>query len=1345
MGLVLRWLLLVAVLGSSCNGCRVFEHPLGTVTDDHDLATGSTLTFRCTLNNKTVEEKDITSSDIILKVQKNILNGARVLDRNSVEYTLQNATPEDSGLYSCFVPLRNFSSPQLVCSSYIAVGYKPTDVLNFTCISHGYSNLTCTWVAPFNPVSTTYVLYDFLYNHEVLKRKCPVLVSSGCQFRLDTKPAYIQSQEFLNFIVIGNNSLGTSKQYFKLRHMEIIKPGLPHTTTEDVSRTSLVLRLRAPQGLQNGEFSGGLMYSVRYYSISTKLDVYRTAIVEADSNAILKIENLVPDTQYRFEVQCRLSFIGDSFHWSDTYNTTETTLPDVPYLAPVIDNSAFDTQPIAGNRTITLYWKAVPSEFENGNDLHYIVKYHEHYVPKRSVRQIYGRLGNNVRVGNRTYYTFEHMDTNTAYMFNIIACNSIGCSTNETGIIVVDKADKFLQGPKDITVVSYDQGSYDISWRSPFPTITNYTLFWCETLRVRPARCDGQLEWATVVNETSHKLYLPSNSTNYQFAVASVQGRKTSGMVWAPCTVVYGVTYKIRKIELVPKNSTSLKIRWSLKCEAEKKIIKEYAVYYCPYEGVCSHENARNCKVNGLGVMDWPHQKFSNMSQTEHILGPLDPFTCYFSYIRVRTDAGWGENSDFASEITMSSAPSGPPINVNAAPIVEESKAAAIKVSFDSPVTPNGVITRYKVFYQTLPDGPPFHKEIRVQGMHNTITLENVFYYSNYSIQVSACVDQACSEKSQPVNVYTGISHPGIVELPRVELLGDFLNITWEAPHFPNGPAQFYQVRMLNNDTDLDEVFNVTRQKYFVLDRECTNGETDLKYSFKVRAVNFKDGLPLFGEYSGSVNTVVCPSGFLTGYNAGLLVGVVIGFIVLVSVISYLIRYFHRNINEAKKTQIKLPKGLESPLDNPLSSYDKFKSGLQNSRDAGIPNDRAYDRLFSSSDGDLKTDSVIPKRKQTDRNPSGTSSNNGQESANTTKTQDSLDSGTEVESPPSPDSFCSNDAAIATSRQRNKSEPWRAVDAARTSNINRSNESKDSGLVKDERQIHGVTNLTMTSRGRCLDYKLSKKGTKFPHLQTSNGSSISPSVSEPSVAEYDLGDGSEPLVQGGMPPYCKFHMSTSAGHGLNAVNEPHYSKFGGPDTFYRPLMSYRRVVPPQQHIQVFSAMPIMSRNVYNPDPTDLFPQKKKDIQRTHDNPDITPPNGYMSISDAIKSANGGGGPSHTCELPGQLADQDGSDAPLLAPVAPLLAPVAVTSSGYVPVDISYPEITNESPEPEIATVEVDLSEMLPSNFAIVEQNGDVGPSDGSCKSMLCRTDLAKRSYRVNYSTAGDEFSRTRNR
>ena len=83
-------------------------------------------------------------------------------------------------------------------------------------------------------------------------------------------------------------------------------------------------------------------------------------------------------------------------------------------------------------------------------------------------------------------------------------------------------------------------------------------------------------------------------------------------------------------------------------------------------------------------------------------------------------------------------------------------------LSFEPPKVPNGIITHYKAFYNKT-DGQSREKTFRTKDLHKEKMLsikltDYMSYYSNYSIELVACVEEACSEKSKPVYAFTSIS-----------------------------------------------------------------------------------------------------------------------------------------------------------------------------------------------------------------------------------------------------------------------------------------------------------------------------------------------------------------------------------------------------------------------------------------------------------------------------------------------------------------------------------------------------------------------------------------------------------
>lgn len=1210
---IMHYILLVffVLLGSQlylAEGCLIFENPYGNVTEDQDILVGSPFTYECTLFDTAMVDYGVTSEDLILRNEEGILTETEHIDQYTVKYAVKNATKEDSGMYSCLVPIPNYEKPQLVCSSFIGVDYPPQNVTDFNCISIGFANLTCTWHEPHNNVHTRYVLHDMVNDNPLFERKCPISRPGFCEFRLDTKPPYIQNQKYLSFMLVGINSLGNSRQYFRVKHDEIIKPDIPKFVRfSNVRETSVVINISAPKGMEYNEFNGDLKYIVNFYPTSLPWKTKVVSVRTSSGNAVVKVLDLVPYTEYRFEVTCCVvTESGKESIRSEARNATEATKADVPFLAPVIEGSSFSSKTIAGNRSITLYWKPVPFEFKNGKDFGYLIEYHEHFVPTRYARQVAKKSNRPIAVNNVTSYSIEHMDPGTATIFTIVAVNEKGASSNRTAVIVVDKTEKLLNGARNITVLSYRRGEYDISWVAPDEEHYNFTLFWCELLKYGKDQCKGPVQWMQIYNETHQKLFFPNHFTSYRFGVAVNRYYQTSGIYWSSCTAFDDTQVKATTLEVYPKTSTNLQIKWLFECPAYEKLITEFDVYYCPCTGNCTYESRKECKVNGQGPKGW-HKKQVDPSAEKVILPDLNPYTCYVVVMQARTHSGWGDYSPFVLECTMQGAPDDPPSNISA--VAED---ASIKVWFEPPTIPNGRITRYVICYNktTSSDENSKTKEVRMKEdshgiLSEQVVLDNVYYYTNYSIEVTACVDQACSVPSQPVYVSTDISYPGIITVPRVEMKEDIFNISWDPPLLPNGPIEYYEIKL---EGTFEGVYNVSGQTFLLLDQDCIQKDNNIT-EIQIRAVNFKNGVPLHGEYGGRAETILCPSTgsvlktFLIGATC-LLLGVGV-----LSVVIYFILEFRNNAIKIKNTNIQLPKGLQSPLDNPLNSYDKFKSGLMNNQDSGIPMDQAYDRLFTStSDGDL-SQTTEENRGPSGRNHSGESAtsdkvHNSISSANTTKTHNSMDSGAEVESPLSPDSFSSDSGSI---------------NAATPNRANQTNFliSKDSGLEKED---NITTNLSLQSKSKWWkDEKLPNESSTMPPSRSdednfSFADRFARYSSVPSLVDFSIDN--EPPVSSNMQPYSKFGVERSLSHGDFLVENQGYSKFGFSNQSNKPQnINYQP--------QIFSAF-IPNKALPNKEDTLVIKKKPADsipkeayskfgVVETRPGPDC-----YMSLNNFVK-------------------------------------------------------------------------------------------------------------------------------
>ncbi|KFM67174.1 Cytokine receptor, partial [Stegodyphus mimosarum] len=290
--------------------------------------------------------------------------------------------------------------------------------------------------------------------------------------------------------------------------------------------------------MQYGEFKPGLTFSIQFRPLSSDPESFKEIRLERGHTELagsFEFKDLIPYTEYEFKIRCRSRDSNSDLMWSPYLTVSTRTLSDVPYWRPEITNSSFTvesndvTESFPDVRTITLYWKAVPTAHENGPDFHYVIRV--------SSRNLILRF---IAVGNETKYSLGNMRVNSRYKFELFASNSVGPSTNISKIVVA--TDKLLRGPKDI-IVEAEENNYFISWTSPVYEINYeneveyYTLFWCKSSIPRPVMCRDSLQWLHL-NQTEYNLQL-TDSDDYQFAVSANSLKWTSGMFWAFCHISF--------------------------------------------------------------------------------------------------------------------------------------------------------------------------------------------------------------------------------------------------------------------------------------------------------------------------------------------------------------------------------------------------------------------------------------------------------------------------------------------------------------------------------------------------------------------------------------------------------------------------------------------------------------------------------------------------------------------------------------------------------------------------------------------------------------------------------------
>lgn len=1000
-------------------GCWGSTSPnYGHTTPDYQLLVGKVLVLNCTLNVTTItvdkKDYDVTSSDLLFNKGRDKYFSREfvsILDKSTAQLKIPDVTVKDSGDYHCSVSVGNATKPRHVCSTRVSVGYKPKAVQDFRCLSMFYENLTCTWGFESSRVATDYHLYrHYKFTDEdrtAQLQLCPTKSSNNsyCQWRSDTDPPYDKRPRILTFTIDATNDLGTYRFNFTVDHYAIILPRKPEDlTVTEITEQTITVQWSAPKNLEDGKVA--LQYQLEIKDPDGQQQVFDVGVDVFNYT----VQDLIPYTVYTVSVRCRSNYTSREDMWSAPASVTRRTVRDVPYMVPETIPEAFEILHYQGYRSVNLYWKPISSKYHNAENFTYHVKcFHAGSDSERIPCQ--------GGVLNKTCpaVTFEHLRENVSYDFILYSANTLGLSHNYS-VITVERKENILPLPEDITVISTDYGHYEMSWKHSKNTVENdarFVVFWCSSLKPSISRCEGPLQWLETQKLNTTLPPLPDKETNFQFAVAVTSGQQCSGMRWASCIVPYKAALsKIENLDAVPFNSTSLTVRWSLKCAAQKAVVEKFEIIYCRLD--------ENNQCPGKEQFVFIHDREKEI----YILNNLTPFRNYSVVIRAYKDGVPSENSDRKIVRTAEGAPSDPPQDTRAVVLEHDT----IEVSWHSPSKPNGLITRYVIYV----NGKPQEKEVladnKIQVYSHSISgLED---YSNYNIQVQACVKTQCSPLSQELWVQTDIGAPGEMDPPWIESINSsFVKVSWNSPSKPNGPIDFYEVHWkteeeANSTSEEKGQTVIVRGVTAEIGLNCESvKDKGVTYLFSVRAANYKDNVTLYGPFSSPKKATGC---FMTP-GLAMIIGIAIGGTLALAftalLLFKLIKWMKDKIDQFKSITVELPKGLNGPESNQLNNYYNFMNGLSHPKSPSkgvetlsyaIGDTESKNRHGSGSSqySNASTDELLyrvnGKCTKFGRKPSGESSGCSSMSSNTIntiRTPLSSDSGAESDfhAPPSPD------------------------------------------------------------------------------------------------------------------------------------------------------------------------------------------------------------------------------------------------------------------------------------------------------------------------------------------------------
>ncbi|XP_013789401.1 uncharacterized protein LOC106473261 [Limulus polyphemus] len=1002
------------------------------------------------------------------------------------------------------------------------------------------------------------MLLYFRPGYPGIPQKCPVSLNlTCCQWRLDTSPSYKRYQNNLYFKLHSENIFGTLDKNFQQDHFQIVLPDAPlNLHVINKSQDEINISWVHPKGFQFGEFKPGLNYQLWYRKADTS-DKWKIRELGIDTTQYT-LSGLTPYIKYEIQVHCQSSKVDPKVEdmWSEFKQISCRTNPDVPYLIPIIRKEAFEQNIMHLERSITLYWQPVPKENYNGQEFYYmIVCQNDHASYSDSIISM-KRLE-----GSVTTYRFDHLELNMPYKFILYSINKEGRSENSSEIFV-DSRENVIPKPTNITVINYVNGTHKLQWSYPKEEVpvTSYTVFWCNNSKPRPFSCTRPVSWKTLRADENAISFDFEKDLSYQFAVAANSGKATSGMEWALCIVSAHKPLDKVVIDVYGYNETTLIVKWTLTCKAQKKVIQEYVVQYC------------QSSLNRACIKPRKQVIVNNSEADEMMLtGGLRPFTMYLVSVQTKThNKMYSEFSDEVLATTKMGKPT-EPLNLRG-----KTNSTAISITWERPQYPNGILHHYIVWFNERLKKVQHCMESQ---FCSTVLDEDIKSFTNYSVSVQACNKYFCSNRSNIFYALVDIKAPGIMEGPVIEILNTTtVRVRWTSPEEPNGPVDLYLLHVgwanMQNTTNSGEVvYNLTTVSgshtltYFWPD--CAESDKSKMFSFQIQAANIKNQSLLVGPLSNRTETRLCgPEGPEAALVIGVVVGSCLGLILLVLVLAALVRWMKNKVDWMNDIKVQLPSGLDAPNSHPFSDYEKFKRDLI--RNCSYSNTSpTFDHLSSFSDiaglterqGSLNshcssssTDQLLQKKskicdsyRRNDINNLTLLGGHGSATSIANRTNLSSDSGTEIDlhPPPSP---VDGHSEKTNCTPRSCSRPG----LPKVEEIQDTN-SRDSGLDRDNPD---------DSRERCFylqsqvqqPYSRFGQGSgyvSFPGQNNNLSSSHHLANSEPSI------HGEEDLVEPGtVPPYSRFGLAKSVGSVIEETRDSpsiqeedqpsalSYSKFG---------------------------------------------------------------------------------------------------------------------------------------------------------------------------------------------------------
>lgn len=339
----------------------------------------------------------------------------------------------------------------------------------------------------------------------------------------------------------------------------------------------------------------------------------------------------------------------------------------------------------------------------------------------------------------------------TVYSYTVEVCTGGGCTMSSPSNRRTAQAAPSGVHPPDLEALS--ALAVRISWRTPDKPngiITQYELY--QVGESSPLHTGLGMSF-TISNKEPYTRY------SFYIKACTVEG----------CT--QGPAAEVRTKESAPRDlaaptatvggSAFVRVEWSAPLKPSGFIL-----YYI-------------LTRNGTQVYNGTDLRFNDHT--------VAPFTVYAYFVTAVNSADRVTSPPGFSPPTNPGAPD----NVSA-PTLEVLSATSMKVTWDTPGIPNGVITKYEVLYSLK--GSQGNAQIKFVGLSKEVTLEGLLPYTLYEVRIRACTKEGCSTGEAKFARTSEAAPEGQnpPDFPPLHITARGVLVTWNEPQKPNGFILLY-------------------------------------------------------------------------------------------------------------------------------------------------------------------------------------------------------------------------------------------------------------------------------------------------------------------------------------------------------------------------------------------------------------------------------------------------------------------------------------------------------------------------------------------------------------------------